>query len=113
MGVTYEWDCTSVDVIPAKNENNDVIYKVHWSVTGLSDALDPEGNPYEATLRGKQLLDTEGIEEFTPIGEVTHALVTEWVKAALELEHKGGVEDSVLRMIEKKITPEFTSVVID
>ena len=44
MATTYDWNCATVDCYPTDGEYTDVVYNVHWIVTGTSDTLDPEGN---------------------------------------------------------------------
>ena len=47
--ITYTWNCKTVDVYPLYETHTDVVYKVHWNVTGTSDILDPEGNYYSSS----------------------------------------------------------------
>ena len=35
MATTYEWNCKTVDVHPTEGEYTDVVYNVHWIVTGI------------------------------------------------------------------------------
>ena len=54
MATTYNWNCKTVDVHPTEADHTDVVYNVHWIVTGTSDQLDSEGNPYQASSIGTQ-----------------------------------------------------------
>ena len=47
MATVYNWNCKTVDVHPIEDNETDVVYNVHWIVTGVSDELDPQGNPYQ------------------------------------------------------------------
>jgi len=49
---TINWDCKTVDVYPVEGEYTDVVYNVHWIVTGVSDQVDPEGKPYTGRIIG-------------------------------------------------------------
>ena len=40
---TYNWNCKTVDCYPEQNNEADVVYNVHWIVTGVSDQVDPKG----------------------------------------------------------------------
>jgi hypothetical protein len=42
---TFNWNCRTVDVYPTDETYADVVYNVHWIVTGTSDQLDPQDNP--------------------------------------------------------------------
>ena len=55
---TFNWNCRTVDVYPTDETYADVVYNVHWIVTGTSDQLDPQDNPYTATNIGTQTLNT-------------------------------------------------------
>ena len=33
--ITYDWNCKKVDVHPQKEGETDVVYNVHWIVTGV------------------------------------------------------------------------------
>ena len=81
--ITYNWNCKTVDVYPTEGEHSDVVYNVHWIVTGVSDEVDTQENPYSVTNIGVQTLSTSDITDFTPISEVTNEEVVEWTKAAM------------------------------
>jgi hypothetical protein len=87
MATTYEWNCKTVDVHPTEGEYTDVVYNVHWIVTGISDQLDPQEQPYSSTVIGTQSLSTEDITDFTPIQDVTNEQVVAWTKVAMGEEH--------------------------
>ena len=37
---TYNWNCRTVDAYPQDGDNTDVVYNVHWIVTGGNLTLD-------------------------------------------------------------------------
>ena len=59
MEVTYEWNCKTVDVHPTKGSETDVVYNVHWIVTGVSDELDPDGNAYQYSTKRSNNVEQE------------------------------------------------------
>ena len=59
MTTTYTWDCKTVDVYPTNQEETDVVYNVHWIVTGTSDELDPQGVAYSSGSIGTQTLSVD------------------------------------------------------
>jgi len=112
MATTYEWDCKTVDVHPTKGEYTDVVYNVHWIVTGVSDQLDPQEQPYSSTIIGTQSLSTEDITDFTPIEDVTNEEVVAWTKAAMGEEQVAQIESNIQKDIDLKINPTSITMTI-
>ena len=110
--VKYNWNCKTVDVHPTKGEYSDVVYNVHWIVTGTSDEVDDEGNPYSVTNIGTQSLSTSDITDFTPISEVTNEEVVEWTKAAMGEEKVENIESSIQDSINLLINPTSVTMTI-
>lgn len=108
----YEWNCKTVDCYPEQNNEADVVYNVHWIVTGISDQLDPEGNPYSATSIGTQTLDTSQITNFIPFEDLTNDEVVAWTKAAMGAEQVTQIESSVQSQIDSLITPTSVTLTI-
>ena len=38
MAISYNWNVSTVDTYPTLDSNADVIYNVHWRITGTDDA---------------------------------------------------------------------------
>lgn len=113
MAVIYSWDCTRVDVYPMQEDHPDVVYEVHWSITGNSDPdLAPNGIPYQASLVGIQTLSPPGPDDFTPFESLTNVVVTDWVIAAMGPEAVAALELDILNMIEEQINPTSLSLII-
>lgn len=108
---TYNWNCKTVDCYPEQNNEADVVYNVHWIVTGVSDQLNPEGKPYSATNIGTQVLDTSGITNFIPFDQLTNDEVVAWTKNAMGSEKVASIEASIQEKINNLITP--TSVTLE
>ena len=47
--ITYDWNCKTVDVHPQEEGETDVVYNVHWIVTGTKE-------DYSATNIGTQVV---------------------------------------------------------
>ena len=75
MATVYNWNCKTVDVHPTEAGEKDVVYNVHWIVTGISDELDPEGNAYQATTIGTQTVPLDPESEFIPFEDLTNEIV--------------------------------------
>ena len=110
--ITYDWNCKTVDVHPTEGEYSDVVYNVHWIVTGVSDEVDTHDNPYSVTSIGTQTLSTSDITDFTPISEVTNEEVVEWTKAAMGEDQVKTIETGIQGSIELLINPTSVTMTI-
>jgi len=110
---TINWDCKTVDVYPAEGEYTDVVYNVHWIVTGVSDQVDPEGNPYTGRIIGTQVIDTSTITNFIPFADLTNEITTGWVKDAMGAERVADIEAGVEGQINQEINPISITMTIE
>ena len=110
---TFKWNCKTVDVYPTSGDNTDVVYNVHWRVTGTSDQVDADGNAYTATSIGTQTLSTEEIVDFVPFEDLTNELVAGWVQAAMGEEAVANLETSLNNQIDALITPTSVTKTIE
>jgi hypothetical protein len=111
--ITYDWNCKTVDVYPVDGDMSDVVYNVHWIVTGTSDKTDPEGVAYSSTCIGTQILDVSDITDFIPFEDLTNEEVVAWTKLALDEEQVSSIEASITSQIEGKITPTSLTLTIE
>lgn len=109
---TFEWNCKTVDVYPTEGEHTDVVYNVHWIVTGTSDQVDADGNPYAGRGIGTQMLDTNTITNFIPFADLTNAQIETWVKEAMGAEQVAEIEANVQGQIDSQITPTSVTMTI-
>ncbi len=109
---TYNWNCKTVDCYPEQDNEADVVYNVHWIVTGTSDQLDPQGSPYSATSIGTQTLDTSQITTFIPFDQLTNDEVVAWTKGAMGDEQVASIEASIQSQIDSLITPTSVTLTI-
>jgi len=112
MATTYDWNCATVDCYPTDGEYTDVVYNVHWRVTGTSDTLDPEGNAYTATSIGTEQISTSDLSGFTPFADLTNADAVAWTKAAMGAEQVTALEASLDSQIALEITPVSVTLTI-
>jgi len=110
--VTYNWNCRTVDAYVEKDEETDVVYNVHWIVTGTSDEVDPQDNPYSATSIGTQTIDTDIITGFIPFDEVTNEEVVDWTQTAMGEEQVTAIETGIASQIESKIHPTTVTLTV-
>lgn len=109
---TYDWNCKTVDCYPEQNNEADVVYNVHWIVTGTSDQTDPQGMPWAATSIGTQTLDTSQITEFIPFDQLTNDEVVAWTKGTMGDEQVASIEASIQSQIDSLITPTSVTLTI-
>lgn len=112
MATVFNWDCKTVDAYPLVGEDPDVVYNVHWIVTGVSDQLDPQGNPYQARSIGTQALSTDDITDFIPFGDLTNEVVVEWTKGAMGEFDVTSVENGIQNSIDLQITPVSVTLTV-
>ena len=116
--ITYNWDCKTLDCYIEQDGDADVVYNVHWIVTGISDALDPSEQPYSARSIGTQKLNTSDITDFIPFDQLTNEQVSLWTKSAIGDEGVVAIEAGIASKINLLINPisitlELTSNIID
>jgi hypothetical protein len=109
---TYNWNCKTVDAYPQDGEYTDLVYNVHWIITGVSDELNPEGIAYSATSIGTQTLDTSEVTDFIPFEDLTNEQVVAWTKGAMGEEQVASIEASIQSQIDALITPTTVTLTI-
>jgi len=110
--VNYNWDCKTVEALVSQDDNAEVVHTVHWRVTGESEELDSNENPYTVTNIGTQFLNTADIEDFIPFGDITHAEVVAWTKAAMGEEEVTDLEANIETQLNALITPTTITLTV-
>ena len=104
--VTYGWNCKTVDVHPQEEGQTDVVYNVHWIVTGVD-------GDYSATNIGTQVVTLDPESTFIPFKDLTNEIVVEWTKVAMGAEQVAQIEDSIAGQIAEKENPTSVTMVIE
>ena len=110
--ITYDWNCKTVDVHPQEEGETDVVYNVHWRVTGTSDELDPEGVAYSSVSIGTQTLSVEDITDFIPFADLTNEECVAWTQSAMGAEQVTAIEEGIEAAIVQLITPTSVTMTI-
>ena len=97
--MTYTWNNKTVDTYPNLDGNADVIFNVHWRLTG-EDADGNVGSTY-----GTIGLDTSDLTDFTAFADITEDMINGWVEAAMGSEEVQAKKDAIDAQIEEKINP--------
>lgn len=103
--ITYDWNCKTVDVHPQEKGQTDVVYNVHWIVTGV-DA------DYSATNIGTQVVPLSEGGAFIPFEDLTNEIIVGWTKDAMGADQVQAVEDSIASQIAEKENPTSVTMVI-
>lgn len=111
--IEYNWDCRNVDVYKEFSEKENVIYRINWRLTALSTLKDFKGTFYNATVTGDVLLSLDDIDNFIELTELNNEVLTVWTKDFLGEELVKEIEESAKNELDKIITPEVVSVVIE
>ena len=112
MANTYSWKINQLDTKIKHDKKSNVVYNVHWIVTGTSDQKDSEDNFYTATSIGTQTISTDDITDFTPFADLTNADVVAWTKAAMGADQVTALETNIQSQIDSEITPTSVTLTI-
>jgi hypothetical protein len=108
-GVIYDWNCKTVDAYPKDGDLADVVYNVHWIVTGTDDSVPP----VQTSIYGTQVLNTSDITTFIPFDELTNEEVVAWTKSAMGEEKVLELEANIVSQIELLINPTSVTLTIE
>ncbi len=103
--ITYNWNCKTVDVHPQEEGQTDVVYNVHWIVTGVD-------GDHSATSIGTQVVTLDPESTFIPFEDLTNEIVVEWTKEAMGEEQVASIEASIAGQIEALINPTSVTMTI-
>jgi hypothetical protein len=120
MAISYTWDVKTVDTYPShtdeqspSNTESDVIYNVHWRLTGEDDANnDADGNPQQGSIYGVVSLDVSDLSSFTAFDSVTTSTVQGWVESVLGSDEVTSLKSNIDAQIAEKVTPTTETKVI-
>lgn len=118
MAISYTWDVKTVDTYPSHTDDNsntqsDVIYNVHWRLTGEDDANnDADGNPQQGSVYGSISLDVSDLSSFTAFDSVTASNVQGWVESALGSDEVTSIKSNIDAQIAEKVTPTTETKII-
>ena len=104
--VTYDWNCKTVDVHPQEEGQTDVVYNVHWTVTGVN-------GDYSVTNIGTQIVPLNEGGDFIPFEDLTNEIVVEWTKEAMGEEQVASIEASIASQIAKLENPTSVTKTIE
>ena len=104
--ITYDWNCKTVDVHPQEEGETNVVYNVHWIVTGVKE-------DYSVSNIGTQVVPLNHETPFIPFDELTNEVVVEWTKDAMGEEQVKAIEDSIASQIAELENPTSVTMTIE
>ncbi len=104
--ITYDWNCKTVDVHPQEKGETNVVYNVHWIVTGTKEN-------YSATSIGTQMVPLDSETDFIPFDELTNKTVVGWAKDAIGEEQVQAIEDGIASQIAELENPTSLTMTIE
>ncbi len=103
--IIYDWNCKTVDVHPQEEGQTDVVYNVHWIVTGTD-------GDYSSNAIGTQIVPLSEGGAFIPFEDLTNEVVVEWTKEAMGEETVESIEAGIASQIESLINPTSVTMTI-
>ncbi len=104
--INYTWDCKTVDVRPVEDSLTDVVYNVHWKLTGVKEE-------WTWTSIGTQSLGLDPGSEFIPFDELTEEIIEAWVISAMGEEEVEAIKASIAAQLEEKENPTSVTKTIE
>ncbi|RIZ67235.1 MAG: hypothetical protein D0531_00365 [Methylococcales bacterium] len=99
MPNTYAWTFPTLTAYPEYASQTDVVYTVHWILTG------DDGNGHTGSVYGTQALAYVAGSPFTPYAQLTEAQVQGWVVDAMGPTQVAALEANIDGQIQQQITP--------
>ena len=98
MAVTNTWGVVQMDVYPQEANETDVVFNVHWTLTGVDGA-------YVGSVYGTQAVTVDPDAPFIPYEDLTLSQVVGWVQDAMGAEQVAAYEANVAKQIADAISP--------
>ena len=98
MAITNTWAVVQMDCYPELDGDTDVVFTVHWTLTGVD-------GDYSGSVYGSQAVTLDPSAPFTPYADLTEAQVIGWVWDAMGAEQVAAYEANVAGQIANQINP--------
>jgi hypothetical protein len=104
MATTFTWHIANLE----REVSDGYVFTAHWTVVGISDDVDPEGNPYNSGAYGSMGLERpEG--NLIPFDELTQEQVVGWVKDKFGAEKVTEIEAALQAQLDEQRHPSKAS----
>lgn len=102
MPTTNTWAVVQMDAYPEADGETDVVFNVHWTLTGTDGT-------YIGSVYGSQAVSIDLGAPFTPYADLTEAQVVAWVQDAMGAEQVAAYEANVAAQIEAQVNPPIVT----
>ena len=100
MTATITWTVTAMDCYPEADNEQDVVFNVHWTCSGVETQGE---TTYNGSVYNTQMVTVDPAEPFTPYADLTQDQVLGWIWAAGV--DKTATEAAVQQQIDNQINP--------
>ena len=98
MSITYNWAIANLE----REVSDGYVFTAHWTVVGISDDVDLEGNPYNSGAYGSMGLERPK-GSLIPYAQLEENQVVQWVKDKFGPEKVTEIEEALAaRILEQK-----------
>lgn len=98
MAITNTWTVVQMDCYPEADGETDVVFTVHWTLTGTDGT-------YTGSVYGSQAVALDSGADFTPYADLTEEQVIGWVQDAMGEEQVASYEANVANQIADQANP--------
>lgn len=102
--VVYTWSVSSMDCYPTYENWTDVVFSVHWRLTGVKTV---DGKMYSDSRYGSASVSTSTITTFVPYNELTLDMVVGWIYTEVNGD---ALKESIANSIQDQISPKIVSL---
>jgi hypothetical protein len=102
MAVTNTWSVVRLDAYPEFDGETDVVFMVHWTLSGTETV---SGTTYNGGVYGSVGVTLDEGATFTPYADLTEAQVIGWVQDALGEDQVTAYEANVAQQIADQVNP--------
>ena len=102
MAVTNTWSVVQMDAYPEFDGHPDVVFVVHWTLSGTETV---SGTTYNGGVYGSVGVTLDEGATFTPYADLTEAQVIGWVQDALGEDQVTAYEANVAQQIADQVNP--------
>lgn len=98
MPISYTWDIVQMDCYPETGGHTDVVFEVHWFITGTDNGL-------TASIYGSQTVQLDLSAPYTPYADLTQSQVLGWVHGEMGAERVAELKNNIAAQIAALANP--------
>jgi len=100
MANTYNWKINKLDVTKSEKGLSNVVSKIHYKYTAISDQVDSNGNNYEKSIISVCSIDDPVENEYINFENLTEADIVYWLEKSLDISSiKQNLDNQILELI--------------